>query len=165
MPLYTARIATPGHCFDAAPTPGYSAGKARELMAQIYGVDESQINNTREVKSNDGESDGGGGDIAGQAGVIGLLAVLIAAGWAIATFGAFLTGPLAGYGAYWGYKKITGKDKEDYESLVTGQNKSIGAMIGVALILSSGIVGARLGHQAAADFNSSDSNVEEVRDN
>ena len=161
MPLYTARISTPGDCFDATAS-GYNAGKAREHMAKMYGVDESQIYDTREVKSNDGENDGGGGDIAGQVGVIGLLAVLIAAGWAIATFGAFLTGPLAGYGAYWGYKKITGKDKEDYEALISGQNKSIGAMIGVALILSSGIVGARIGHEAAADFNSNDSNVEQV---
>ena len=54
MPLYTARISTPGDCFDAAPTDGYNAGKARERMAKIYGVDESQIYDTREVKSNDG---------------------------------------------------------------------------------------------------------------
>ena len=71
---------------------------------------------------------------------------------------------MAGFGAYWGYKKVTGKDKEDYEALISGQSKSIGAMIGVALILSSGIVGARWGHQVATDFNSSDAPVEQVAD-
>ena len=143
-----------------------SAGAEEQIYAK-YGNVQSIYDLTDRGSSSegDGESGGGVGDIAGQAGVIGLLAVLIAAGWAIATFGAFLTGPLAGYGAYWGYKKVTGKDVDDYQDLASGQTKSIGAMIGVALILSSGIVGARIGHQAAADFNSSDSNVEEVRDN
>ena len=161
MPLYTARISTPGDCFDATAS-GYNAGKAREHMAKMYGVDESQIYDTREVSSDGDGGSSGGGDIAGQVGLIGLIAGLIAVGWALTTFGAFLTGPLAGYGAYWGYKKVTGKDKEDYEALVSGQSKSIGAMIGVALILSSGIVGARWGHQIATDSVASDSNVEQV---
>ena len=91
-----------------------------------------------------------------------ILGVLIAIGWALVTFGAFLTGPLAAFGAYKGLQKVTGKDKEDYEAVVTGQSKSIGSIICLMLILSSGIVGARWGHGAATDYNNDYNNVEQV---
>ena len=40
-----------------------------------------------------------------------ILGVLIAIGWALATFGAFLTGPLAAFSTYKGLKWMAGKDQ------------------------------------------------------
>ena len=99
---------------------------------------------------------GNGGSGISSDGAVGLtliLGVLIAIGWALATFGAFLTGPLAAFGTYKGLKWMTGKDKDDYNAIATGQSKSIGSIICLLLIFSSGIVGARWGHGVAADFN------------
>ena len=73
-----------------------------------------------------------------------------------------MTGPLAAFGAYKGLKKVTGKDKTDYNEVATGQSKSVGSILCLILILSSGIVGARWGHQVAADHAASEAQTEQI---
>ena len=161
MPLYTARISTPGDCFDAAPTDGYNAGKARERMAKIYGVDESQIYDTREVKSNDG-----GGSDSGEVSDStifwgGAVIALIAFGAATAFLGPFFSGPAFAFGAYKGLEKVTGKDKSDYEAVATGQSKSVGSILCLALIIAAGIGGVRFGVNYQSDVREIDANKTE----
>ena len=103
-----------------------------------------------------------GGELTGVVALVAILAVLILISSAIATFGAFLTGPVAAFGAYKGLKKLTGKDKDDYNEVATGQSKSIGTIICLILILSSGVFGARWGHDFAAEVNSSDTTTEQI---
>ena len=150
--------------------------RRREFQEEQERLRSRQSNSADSGYSNSGNSgyepeqnysDGGGGisdniSAEGAAGLTIILGVLIAIGWALVTFGAFLTGPLAAFGAYKGLQKVTGKDKEDYEAVVTGQSKSIGSIICLMLILSSGIVGARWGHGAATDYNNDYNNVEQV---
>lgn len=102
------------------------------------------------------------GETAGVFGLIAILTVLAVIGWSLVTFGGFLTGPLAAFGAYKGLKKVTGKDKDDYNEVATGQSKSVGSILCLILILTSGIVGARWGHQVAADHNAEESVIEQV---
>ena len=101
-------------------------------------------------------------ELTGAVGLIAILAVLCAIGWSLVTFGGFLTGPLAAFGAYKGLKKVTGKDKDDYNEVATGQSKSVGSILCLILILTSGIVGARWGHQVAADHAASEAQTEQI---
>jgi len=161
MPLYTARISTPGDCFDAT-AEGYNAGKAREHMAKMYGVNESQIYNTREVKSNDG-----GGSDSGEVSDStifwgGALIALIAFGAATAFLGPFFSGPAFAFGAYKGLEKVTGKDKEDYEAVATGQSKSVGSILCLALIIAAGIGGVRFGVNFQSDMQDNTPTTEQV---
>ena len=89
-------------------------------------------------------------ELTGVAGLVAILLVLAAIGWSLVTFGGFLTGPLAAFGAYKGLKKVTGKDKDDYNEVATGQSKSVGSILCLILILSSGIVGARWGSSSCS---------------
>ena len=161
MPLYTARISTPGDCFDAT-AEGYNAGKAREHMAKMYGVDESQIYDTREVSSNDG-----GGSDSGEVSDStifwgGAVIALIAFGAAIAFLGPFFSGPAFAFGAYKGLEKVTGKDKSDYEAVATGQSKSVGSILCLALIIAAGIGGVRFGVNYQSDMQDNTPSTEQV---
>ena len=156
MPLYTARISTPGDCFDAT-AEGYNAGKARQHMAKMYGVNESQIYDTREIKTESGESlNAEVSDSTIFWG--GALIALIVFGAATAFLGPFFSGPAFAFGAYKGLEKVTGKDKSDYEAVATGQSKSVGSIICLALILAAGIGGVRFGVDYQADVREIDAN-------
>lgn len=149
---------------------GNSEGKRRNSHSEDYRQDA-----TSSVDYNQGAS---AGNISGRdavnygpsspeelTGVVGLVAILFALaaiGWSLVTFGGFLTGPLAAFGAYKGLKKVTGKDKTDYNEVATGQSKSVGSILCLILILSSGIVGARWGHQVAADHAASEAQTEQI---
>ena len=63
-----------------------SAGAEAQIYAK-YGNVQSIYDLTDHGSKSEGESGGGVSDIAGQAGLIGLIAGLIAIGWALATFG------------------------------------------------------------------------------
>ena len=158
MPLYTARISTPGDCFDAT-AEGYNAGKAREHMAKMYGVSTSQIYDTREIKTESGESLEAEPSSSLFWG--GAALALVAFGAATAFLGPFFSGPAFAFGAYKGLEKVTGKDKSDYEAVATGQSKSVGSIICLALIIAAGIGGVRFGVNYQADVREIDANKTE----
>lgn len=137
--------------FEERQSNGYSTSGSDSNQGGFAG------NITGQNLVSSGSADDGNGIIA----LIIIVSILGAIGWAIGTFGGFLTGPVAALGAYKGLKKVTGKDRYDYEEVATGQSKSVGSILCLILILSSGIVGARWGHQFSTEYNA-ETSVEQV---
>ena len=86
---------------------------------------------------------------------------LVGFGLATAFLGPFFSGPAFAFGAYKGLEKVTGKDKSDYEAVATGQSKSVGSIICLALIIAAGIGGVRFGVNYQADVREIDANKTE----